>query len=100
MLMSEPDVTIDAVALLLPPAVAPPLVSLVAPVVTDALVEPEAVGVPLTAQLMEPPGKTVAGGVGEQLVTETPGGRPATAHDAAMALPVALALFVHNTVPL
>ena len=98
--MSEPDVTIDAVVLLLPPAVVPPLVSLVAPVVTDTGVAPTAVGVPLIAQLILPPGSTVAGGVGEQLVTVTPGGKPATAHVAATALPVALALFAHSTVPL
>ena len=76
MLMSEPEVTIDAVAELLPPAVVPPLVSLVAPVLMATDDVPVAVGVPLTEQLMLPPGGTLAGGVGEQPVTVTPGGRP------------------------
>ena len=100
MLMSEPEVTIDAVAELLPPAVVPPLVSLVAPVLMATDDVPDAVGVPLTEQLMLPPGGTLAGGVGEQPVTVTPGGRPKMEHVAAIALAVALALLVHNTVPL
>ena len=63
--MSEPAVAICCVAVLLPPAVVPPLTSLVAPVVTDAVVVPDAVGVPLTGQLMLAPGATEAlcGGV-------------------------------------
>lgn len=100
MLMSEPDVVTGAVAVLLPPAVVPPLVSLVAPVVTVTVELPTAVGVPLTGQLMLAPAATVAGGAGAHAPTVTPGGRPDTAHVALVALAVAAALFVHLIVPL
>ena len=99
MLISEPDVAIDWVAVLLPPDVVPPLVSLVAPVVTVAVVVPLAVGVPLTGQEMLEPAATVAGGAGVQVPTVTPGGRPETEHVADVALAVASELLVHLTVP-
>ena len=78
----------------------PPLVSLVAPVVTVTVELPTAVGVPLTGQLMLAPAATVAGGAGAHVPTVTPGGRPDTAHVALVALAVAAALFVHLIVPL
>ncbi len=74
-----------AVAVLLPPAVVPPLVSLVAPVVTVTVTAPEVVGVPVTGQTMLEPAVTVAGGAGTQAPTVRPAGRPATAHEAAVA---------------
>ena len=98
--MSEPDVAMAWVAVLLPPVVVPPLASLVAPVVTVTVVEPFAVGVPLTGQEMLAPAVTVAGGVGVHVPTVTPGGRPDTEQDALVALAVAVALFVHLMVPL
>ena len=98
--MSEPDVAIGAVAVLLPPAVVPPLTSLVAPVVAVTVVVPVAVGVPLTGQLMLVPAATVAGGAGVHVPTVTPGGRPLTEHVALIALAVADALLVHLIVPL
>lgn len=52
MLMSEPDDASAVVAVLLPPAVVPPLVSFVAPVATETVALPAVTGVPLTAQLM------------------------------------------------
>ena len=100
MLMSEPDVLTVAVAVLLPPDVTPPLVSLVAPVLAVTVVEPDADGVPLTEQVMELPASTVAGGEGTQPVTETPTGKPLTAHVALSALAVAVAELVHLMVPL
>ena len=84
---------------MLPPLVVPPLVSLVAPVVTVTVDEPLAVGVPLTGQLMLALAATVAGGVGVQVPTVTPGGRPVTEQEAAVALAVAVAEFVHRIVP-
>ena len=99
MLISEPDVALDWVAVVLPPDVVPPLVSLVAPVVTVAVVVPLAVGVPLTGQEMLEPAATVAGGAGVQVPTVTPGGRPETEHVADVALAVASELLVHLTVP-
>ena len=48
MLISEPDVTTDAVEELLPPVVMPPLLSFAAPVVTVTGDVAAAVGVPLT----------------------------------------------------
>ena len=54
---------------------------------------------PLTEQVIAAPAATVAGGVGTQPVTVTPAGRPVTPHDAAVALAVAVALFVHVKVP-
>ena len=101
MLISAPPVLIVAVAVLLPPAVVPPLVSLVAPVVAVTVDAPaaKAVGVPLTGQVMLEPAATVAGGTGEHAPTVTPAGKPDTAHVAAIALAVAAALFVHLIVP-
>ena len=100
MLISEPAVAIVALAELLPPAPVPPLLSLLAPVVAVAVVEPLAVGVPLTGQLMLAPAANVAGGTGAHAPTLTPGGKPLTAHVAATALAVAAAVFVHLIVPL
>jgi hypothetical protein len=97
--MSEPVVVIAAVARLLPPVPLPPLRSLVAPVVAVRVVDPGAVGVPDTGQLMLEPAVTVAGGVGVHEPMVTPGGRPLMAQVAAVALAVALALFVHFSVP-
>ena len=99
MLMSEPAVAIACVAELLPPAVVPPLISFTAPVVTDTVVVPDAVGVPLTGQEIEKPAATLAGGTGEQVPTVTPGGRPLMAQLALAALAVALAALVHLIVP-
>lgn len=97
--ISEAEVAIDAVAELLPPEPVPPLVSLVAPVVTVAVVEPGPVGVPVTGQLMLAPAAIVAGGIGEHVPTVTPGGKPDTAQEALVALAVAAALLVHLIVP-
>ena len=99
MLMSEPRATIACVAVLLPPAPVPPLTSSVAPVVTVTVVVPDVVGVPLTAQEMLAPIAMLAGGVGVQVPTVTPGGRPVIEHVAFVAPSVAVALFVHFTVP-
>ena len=98
--MSEPTAAMSLVAELLPPVVVPPLMSLVAPVATVTVVVPVAVGVPETEQEMLAPAATVAGGVGEQTPTVTPGGRPEIEQDAAVALVVAVAELVHFTVPL
>ena len=97
--ISDALVAIAVVVELLPPDVVPPFVSLVAPVVAVTVVEPDAVGVPLTGQLMLDPGATDAGGTGAQVPTVTPGGKPLTAQVALSALAVALELFVHLTVP-
>ena len=97
--MSEPTVAIVCVAELLPPVVVPPLVSLVAPVMTDAVVLAAAVGVPETGQMILAPATTVAGAVGVHVPTVTPAGSPEIAHDALSALAVALALLVHLMVP-
>lgn len=99
MLMSEPATAKAWVAVLLPPEPAPPFVSLVAPVVTETLAVPEAVGVPLTGQEMLKPAATAAGGSGLQVPTVTPAGNPEIAQEAAAALAVAVALLVHLTVP-
>jgi hypothetical protein len=99
MLMSEPTVAMACVAVLLPPVPVLPFVSLVAPVLTDAVAVPDAVGVPVTGQLMLAPAATVAGGTGVHVPTVTPGGRPVTAQDALVAAAVADALLVHLTVP-
>ena len=98
--MSEPDVAIEAVAVLLPPVDVPPLTSLVAPVVVVTVVVPVVVGVPLTGQLMLAPATTVVGGAGAHTPTVTPGGKPLTEHVALIALAVADALLVHLMVPL
>ena len=97
--ISDPTVAIVCVAELLPPAPVPPLVSLVAPVVALAVVDPAAVGVPDTGQMMLVPAATLAGGTGEHAPTVTPGGSPETAHVAFAAAAVALALLVHLIVP-
>jgi hypothetical protein len=99
MLMSEPDTATALVDVLLPPADVPPLLSLAAPVVTETVEDPGPVGVPETGHEMLAPAATVAGGVGVQAPTVTPGGKPVTLHVAAVALCVAVALFVHLTVP-
>ena len=98
--MSESVVVTDLVAWLLPPVVVPPLVSLMAPVAAVTVELPAAVGVPETGHEMLDPAGTVAGGVGVQVPTLTPGGSPLTEHVAAAALAVALALLVHRMVPL
>jgi hypothetical protein len=84
---------------LLPVPVAAPFVSLTAPVVTATVLEPMAVGVPVTGQEMLLPAAKVVGGAGVQVPTVTPGGRPVTAHVALVALAVAVELFVHLIVP-
>ena len=96
--MSEPDVVTAFVAWLLPPDVVPPLVSFEAPVVTVTVAAVVDVGVPETVQLIELPLATVAGGVGVQVPTVTPAGRPVMAHVAATA-DCGPAL-VHRMVPL
>ena len=100
MLMSEPVVAMATVVWLLPPVPVPPLVSLVAPVVTVAVTLPEVVGVPLTGHEMLAPTATLAGGTGEQVPTVTPGGSPVTEQVAERAEAVAVALLVHVMVPL
>jgi hypothetical protein len=99
MLMSEPETATAFVAVLLPPPVVPPLLSLAAPVVAVTVEEPGPVGVPETGQEILAPAATVAGGVGVQAPTVTPGGKPDTMHVAFAAFCVAVALFVHLTVP-
>lgn len=99
MLMSEPETANACVALLFPAAVAPPLVSLVAPVTVVTETLPVVVGVPLTAQEMLAPAATVAGGVGVHVPTVTPGGSPAMVQVADVAAAVAVALLVHLTAP-
>jgi hypothetical protein len=83
----------------LPPVVVPPFVSFVAPVVTETVGSPLVVGVPLTGQVIVPPGATLAGAVGVQVPTVTPGGRPLTLHVAFSAVPVADGLFRQTTEP-
>jgi hypothetical protein len=100
MLISEPATATAFVAVLLPPPVVPPLVSFAAPVEAVTVEVLAAVGVPETVQEMLAPTATVAGGVGVQVPTVTPGGRPETEHIAFTALAVAVALLVHLTVPL
>jgi hypothetical protein len=100
MLISEPRTLTPAVTVLLPPVVVPPLVSLVAPVVAVIETRPFVVGVPLTGHEIVPPGATLAGAAGVQAPTVTPAGRPEIAHVAFSAVPVAVALFRHTSVPL
>lgn len=97
--ISEAEVATSFVAVLLPPAVVPPLVSFVAPVVTDAVVVAGAVGVPDTEQEIDAPIATVAGVVGVQVPTVTPTGRPEIEHVAFAAVAVAEAEFVQRMVP-
>jgi hypothetical protein len=91
--MSEPVVTIVAVAVLLPATL-----SLVAPVVPDIVELPIAVGVPETVHEIVPPGDTVAGGVGEHEAVK-PEGNPDTAHDALVAATAGAAAFKHVNEP-
>jgi hypothetical protein len=100
MLISEPETATGLVAVLLPPPVVPPKMSLSAPVEAVTVAEPGDVGMPLTAQLMLAPAATVVGGVGVQAPTVTPAGSPETAQVALVAAAAALALLVHLTVPL
>ena len=100
MLMSELDGVSVLVDWLLPPDVMPPLLSLVAPVVTTTGLGAFDVGVPETVHEMEAPMATVAGVAGTQPVTVTPAGNPATEQEALMADAVAVALLVHLMVPL
>ena len=97
--ISDPAVAMALVALLLPPAPVPPLLSLVAPVVTETVVVPAAAGVPLTGQEILAPAASVAGGAGVHVPTVTPGGKPDTAQLALTAEAVAVALLVHENVP-
>lgn len=97
--MSDALVVIDLVAVLLPPAPVPPFESLIAPVVAVTVEVPTAVGVPETGHEILAPIATVAGGVGVQVPTVTPAGKPVMLQDAEVAAAVADALFVHNTVP-
>jgi hypothetical protein len=78
--MSEPVVTMVLVALLLPAAVTPPLMSLVEPVVSVSGEVPTAVGVPVTVQVMTAPMARVpvVGTVGEHKLLK-PAGKPAIA---------------------
>jgi hypothetical protein len=78
--MSEPVTTMELVAVLLPPAVIPPLTSLAAPVVKASGAVPTAVGVPVTVQVMAAPMATVppVGTVGEHALIK-PAGKPAMA---------------------
>ena len=92
--MSEPLVAITAVAVLL---VSVP--SLVAPVVPANVLEPGAVGVPDTVQMILPFGRTLAVGVGEQDVVR-PAGRPVTPQAAAVAVTSGAPPFVQVNVPL
>jgi hypothetical protein len=74
--------------------------SLLALVVTDAVVVPCAVGVPETAQEIDAPMASEATGVGGlQTPSVTPGGKPVTLHVTAVAAAVADALLVQSTVP-
>jgi hypothetical protein len=100
MLISEPDTATAFVAVLLPPLVTPPFVSLSAPVDAVTVDEPAAVGVPATVHEMLLPAAIVAGGVGVHVPTVTPGGNPETEHVVLVALAVAVALLVHLIVPL
>ena len=92
--MSEPVVVINAPALLLAA-----LPSLVAPVVPVKVLEPTAVGVPDTVQVMFDPGATVEGGTGAHEVVN-PAGKPLTAHEALVALTAGAAALVQLNVPL
>jgi hypothetical protein len=76
------------------------LLSLVAPVVTETVVVPGVVGVPVTGHEMELPAASEATGVaGVQGPTVTPGGRPVTTQETLRPAAVAVVLLVHLTVP-
>jgi hypothetical protein len=99
--MSEPAVTMEPVAVLFPPAVTPPLLSLVAPVVNVNGDVPTAVGVPVTLQVMTAPMPTVplVGTVGEHTLVK-PAGKPAMAQVVLiLAAAVAVAELVHVKLP-
>jgi hypothetical protein len=78
--MSEPEITMELVAVLLPPVVTPPSLSLAAPVVKVSGEVPAAVGVPLTVHVITTPMATVppVGTVGEHTLIK-PVGNPAIA---------------------
>ena len=97
--MSAPSVATPLVAELLPPAVVPPLLSLVAPVTAVTVLVPVVVGVPVTGHEMLAPIATVAGVAGVQAPTVTPAGKPEIAQVALVAAAVAVALLVHLIVP-
>jgi hypothetical protein len=99
MLISEPLTVTGAAAVLLPPVVVPPFVSFVAPVVTVTVGVPFVVGVPLTGHVIVPPGAMLAGAVGVQVPTVTPGGNPVTLQVALSADPVAVGLFRQTIEP-
>lgn len=92
--MSEPLIVRELTAVLLPR-----LPSLTAPVVPFSVDVPVAVGVPDTVHVIDAPGATVAGGVGEQLDV-SPVGRPEIAHEALVAAIAGEFAFVHVYVPL
>jgi hypothetical protein len=101
MLMSELDGVSVAVVWLLPPVVVPPLLSLVAPVVTITGVDVLDVGVPVTAQeMLWPTASEATGVVGVQAPRDKPAGRAETEHVAFVAAAEAFALFVHLMVPM
>lgn len=91
--MSDPVAPSVAVAVLLPL-----LPSFVAPVVPLTVKLPGVIGVPLTVHEMLAPGATDAGGFGEHDAAR-PGGRPVTAHEAAVAATAGAAAFEHVKVP-
>jgi hypothetical protein len=100
--ISEPVMAIELVAVLLPPAVVPPLTSFAAPVVNDSGAIPEAVGVPETVQVITAPMATVpaVGTVGKHTV-DKPVGSPAIAQVVkVLAAAVAVAELVQVNVPL
>jgi hypothetical protein len=99
MLISELDGDNVADALLLPPIPVPPLVSLVAPVVTPTVLVADEVGVPVTGHEMLAPIATVAGAAGVHTPSAKPAGRPVTVQEALVAGAVDAALFVHLIVP-
>ena len=75
------------------------LPSLLAPVVPESVLEPVAIGVPETVQVIFAPAATLAGGVGAHDVLR-PTGRPARAQDADVADCVAAAELVQVNTPL
>jgi hypothetical protein len=91
--MSAPVTASDAVAVLFTG-----VTSLVAPVVPVSGAVPTAVGVPETVHVIDAPGATVVGGVGEHVVVR-PAGKPATAQVAAVAAMAGDAAFEHVKVP-
>lgn len=74
--------------------------SLLAPVVTLTDAVPAVLGVPETGQVIEEPGRSVAGGAGEQVPSVRPTGKPLTLHVALCAEAFAFAEFVHRIDPL